>query len=664
MSDATIVDGVENQNVASDNAHVEQQIGVQNVGSVFHDTTIYHVTDGDSPERKHEVALAFLAGGLPRRAEKLLHDLIIDGHQTTERIYYHLLAVFSERGFGDLDPDLIRSIREAKKLIVSLSADEWSEAHAVAWSLINLARAGSGDGSCAAVAEFGELSAEKQDEISRHLSLVVIGVLEQRLDAERKHKVDIERFSRDRVARAWKFFEPDPAMPTRYRIRTSTTDTAGRRPSFIGGTVAALAFAGLFFGPMRPFVWGGLLLLLAGVAVMFRYGIEHTGNVLRIASRHDAERPTDEPDGFTQIDKLIERCFREACPPYAQDWMEYAAGYRRLLRRRFNDQLRYDLDYQQTVKKLKWLIDWHASRIAAKWPHHDSGLRSDPAPVRDARKLRLGGVLVALSGLVLLGIAHRWQVVPTALGGWFALPGVIEVFAARRASRLLLADADALLEEEMAEYHRRVEELADRPDDREMARWLALDKAHLKTEALCRGNIDERELVAHVVLNERAPYARRGVVPHGPPRYEAYLVRVILLTRHGVRSSRVYLDFATGEVKNENWDVFGYDRIASASLKEREKPVKAGSDGKERKVCNREFRLRLLDGIEIFSVSERLDVESDTDVEDEMELHELTAATSGMDAALPLLEAVARQGPAWIDYEYDRRNLWADGWSE
>ncbi|MFD7655584.1 hypothetical protein ACFV4N_16560, partial [Actinosynnema sp. NPDC059797] len=157
-------------------------------------------------------------------------------------------------------------------------------------------------------------------------------------------------------------------------------------------------------------------------------------------------------------------------------------------------------------------------------------------------------------------------------------------------------------------------------------------------------------------------HARRGAVVHGPPRYEAYLVTVILLTKYGIRASRVYLDFTTGAAKNENWDVFGYDRIASASLRLRERTIRKPPGAPPRKVHNREFRLRLLDGVEILKVSERLDVESDTEVDDEAELEQLAAATSGMDPALPVLEAVAHHGPAWIDLERDRRSLWAHAW--
>lgn len=195
------------------------------------------------------------------------------------------------------------------KLCASLPEHEWSRAHRVVRSLVDLVRSDVGDGSFTTVTAFGDLPAERRDEISRHLSLLVTGVLDRQLDAERKHKVGTERFSRNREDRAWKFFEPEPVKPARYRIRTSTVDIDDRRPAFIGAAVAVLSFAGLFFGPMDLLFWGGLVLLIAGSAATIRYGIEHTGHVLHVVSRRDAARPVNEPTEPSQVDRLIERCF-------------------------------------------------------------------------------------------------------------------------------------------------------------------------------------------------------------------------------------------------------------------------------------------------------------------------------------------------------------------
>lgn len=652
---------IDNQNIASDNAHVDQQIGVQYVESVFHNETIYTFGEGDTAERKHDVALAYLTGGIPRRAEDLFGKLVFNGHQSTERIYYYVLSVLSERGFVDLTAELVTGIRDAWKICASLPEDGWTKVNHVVRSLLDHVRSNSSDGSFTAVTAFGGLPAERQDEISRHLSLLVGGVLEQQLDAERKREVGAERFSGNRVERAWTFFEPDPAPPTRYQPWVSLPDVNDRRPAVIGALVAVPAFAGLLVGPMAPAFWGGVLLLVAGCCVTVRYGIEHTAHLLHAALRRDGAAPEDKQGGPTAVDKLVERCFRDARPPYAQDWPQYAAGYRARLKQRFNAQLQYS---DQPVNELKWLLDWHARRAAQRWPHHDPHAQPEPVVPRDARPRWAAGVLVTVAGMALLLVAQRWLVVPLAVGGWFALPAVIQVVAARRAALLLLADADELFGEELAEYCRWREELAGRPTDTEMARWLAMDKAYLKAEALRRGNIAEQDLVSHVVINQLAPGARRGVVPHGPPRYTAYLVTVILLTRYGVRASRVYLNFATGDVKNERWDVFGYDRIASASLSVHERTARKGPDEPARTVRYRELRLRLLDGTEIIKINERLDVDNDTEVDDEAELERLAAATSGMDAALPILEAVAHQGRAWIDLERDRRNVWSHAWPD
>jgi hypothetical protein len=662
IEDAVDVD-IENQNVASGNAHVDQQIGVQYVvESVYHNATIYRVSKEDKPERKHKVALAYLTGGVPRSAEGLFRELVFDGHPSTESAYYYVLSVLSDRGFGDLTTELVTGIHDAWKLCESLPEDSWKRAHRVVRELLDHIRSNNADQSFTAVTAFGRLSAERQDEISRHLSMLMDGLVEHQLNARRKHKVGAERVSGDRPGRAWKFFEPDPLPPTRYQPRMLLKGTKDHKRAIIGTAFAVLAFLSLFFGPMTFSLWGGVLLLVVGCAVMARYGIEHTVHLLNVTLRRDTAEPEEGQAGPTDVDKLVERCFRDARPEDAKDWSNYAIGYRTRLKQRFNAQFRSD---DQDVKQLKWLFDWHARRVAQRWPHHDPHGRLEPPAPGGARLWQAAGAVITVAGLlVLLLVAERLQVLPIAVGGWFALPALVEVVAARRAAVLPIKEANELFDEEMAEYHRWRKELEDRPSDSDMARWLALDKAHFRAEALRAGNIAEQDLVSHVVITQLAPGARLGRVRHGPPRYTKYRVTVILLTRHGVRASRLFLDFNSGESKNENWDVFGYDRIASASLRVVERSARKVPGQPPGKVRYREFSLRLLDGAEIIKVNERLGIENDTEVDDEVELERLAAATTGMDAALPVLEAVAHQGPAWIALEHSRRSLWSRTWSD
>jgi hypothetical protein len=102
-----------------------------------------------------------------------------------------------------------------------------------------------------------------------------------------------------------------------------------------------------------------------------------------------------------------------------------------------------------------------------------------------------------------------------------------------------------------------------------MARWLALDKAYLKTDVLKRANLTDHDLVTHVVMTEGTVAARRGRVLHGPPRYAAYTVHIFLLTYSGMRAMRVHLDFVSGEARNERRELFRYDALASASVQEK-----------------------------------------------------------------------------------------------
>jgi hypothetical protein len=249
------------------------------------------------------------------------------------------------------------------------------------------------------------------------------------------------------------------------------------------------------------------------------------------------------------------------------------------------------------------------------------------------------------------------------VGGWSALPVLTTSVSGWRTAVRLRREADALFGAECAEYDRWAKELKKRPSDGEMARWLMLDKAHLRAEAMRGSNITGQDVVSHVVINQAAPFARRAGVPGGPPRYEKYNLVVILLTKFGIRVSRTQLDLTTGDARDKSWDVFGYDRIASASLSMRDRTaVTAGPAEPTRTEHVRHLRLRLLDGTDILEVKERLALD-DTDL-DESEVAHLAVQTSGMDAAFPVLQAVALHGPAWTHHERDRRALCSKTWSD
>jgi hypothetical protein len=256
---------VDNQNRASDSARVGQQIGAQFVSSVLHNATIYNSHPGQSPKRRQQVALAHLNGGNPRRAEKLLGSLLEGGHATAERVYYFILSILSGRSFVEITAELSDEIHNASNLVPEGHRDSWSDAVQVVLALLRTAHA-EFDGAVAgeasrAAEEFGALDADRQNEISLHLNLILNGAAQERLDDKRKKDVANERLSGRRAERVWMFFESDPEPPRKYLTSSSVrSDTADWRAAIVGCGAAALTVANLARGPIVVDAVVGILL--------------------------------------------------------------------------------------------------------------------------------------------------------------------------------------------------------------------------------------------------------------------------------------------------------------------------------------------------------------------------------------------------------------------
>ncbi|KAA2262728.1 hypothetical protein F0L68_12630 [Solihabitans fulvus] len=665
---------VDNQNVASDSARVDQQIGAQFVSSVLHNATIYNSSPGQSPGERQKVALAHLNGGNPRRAEKLFRSLLDHGHITPERVYYFVLSVLSGRSFVEITADLSDEIHNARNLVAARQRDSWGEALGVVLALLRTAHA-EFDGATAkeatlAAEDFGALGADRQDEIDAHLELILNGATLERLDGKRKKETANERLSGRRAERAWKFFESDPEPPRKYLTPSVRSDTADWRAAIVGSGAVALAVANLARGPVVLEAVAGVLLTAVGGYLAFRWAVTRETHCFHAAGRHaefsvlptpvaEAERTQPLPQrSSTDLDRLVEQRFRAAAVAGA-DWQAYTAGYREYLKRRLQAQCGVAGVYPGAVK---WLIDWHVQQVVDGWttgrPYY---LAPQPADARKAAVLRFCGLLLAVVGLI--AMLHAGYLTALVLGaaGFWGLRGVARLMALSRARTLADQDAERLLNEEKAGYEYWCVQLADRPTDTEMGRWLALDKTYLKDQALHRASLHERDLVTYVVLVENAPFARSGRVPQGLPRYEAYMMQVFLLTHYGVRASRVYLEFGSGAARNERRKMFPYDAVASASVTE--KGASGARDPAAVSLKKREFRLKLVNGEMIAKVSENLAVSKDVVVDDSDDLERLVVQTSGFDSALRVLEAVATEGRDWITRDRERKRRWARNWS-
>jgi hypothetical protein len=103
-----------------DHSHVEQQIGV-----VHGDVSFYKMTGAETPAEKFRVGCNYLAGNMPRQAEKLLREAFVEGHRSTEVSYYWALAVLSNRSFDHLTDEEFDQLDNAFDEIDQQPTDEW-----------------------------------------------------------------------------------------------------------------------------------------------------------------------------------------------------------------------------------------------------------------------------------------------------------------------------------------------------------------------------------------------------------------------------------------------------------------------------------------------------------------------------------------------------------
>ncbi len=640
---------VENRNQASGSAQVNHQVGVQFHESVMHDTKIYNYSTDDPPERKHEVAVALLDGGNPRDAERIFRVLVMGGHITNERAYYYVLSILSERSFIEITAELSEEIHRVRKLVSPLPADRWSEAFAVVTMLLAYAHAEfTGGAAEKEMTAYHALDGDRQTEIDRHLDLILSGAAQEELSGQRKRTVAEERMGRGRVDRAWKFFEAHPQQPRKYETLPARSDPRDWRFAFLCTAAVVTTLVLVVHEGASASAVIGILLFAIGGYVALRCTVTRETHFLHAAAVRDefTHLPAEVQEVTTKLEDLVEYRFRKLSQQ--RDWLDYSAGYRGHLKRRLRAQY---ADGDMHHGEVTWLVDWHAERIATMWR---DGRRYDhvqmPAGMGAAAFGRfIGGVVAALGILVMLRDG-RSEALLLVVAFWGLLRAA-RLLARPRVRALVDRRADDLLGEELVAHEERAELLRDRPSDAEMARWMALDKLFLKDEALRRADLNERDLVTHVVLTERAPFARRGRVTKGPHRYEAYNVQIFLLTRYGMRSVRTRLEFATGTTRNEKRQMFPYDAVASASIEETDGPG------------NRVFELTLVNSEKIAEVKENLRNQVDVEMDGIEDLSLLVTQTSGFDSALRVLEAVATEGRDWIVRDEERKRRWAQNWS-
>ncbi|MFD1148989.1 hypothetical protein [Saccharothrix hoggarensis] len=679
---------IDNRNVASDGAHVDQQVGFQ-IGdtTIHHDRRTYHINQGDPPERRHEVARNLLAGGTPRRAEELFSALLFrEGRITTERTYYYALSVMSERSLTELSGELLDHIREAHRMCLSHPLDAWSEALGVVWGLLCRVRweyGGRVEGERTdVVVALRALPFVRQEEIARHMDVILSGLVQEWWESDLKLHMMRERTVPDRAAQSRKFFEAAPAVPRPYPPDPVPAAPGDRTRVFFGCVAVLAGLAVLLAGPFRMGVLAELLLLGAGSYLVLRYGVAIEcsrfrpgvgGHHLEPSADADGDAAAVDVHGMTgfgrNIGALVDRLFKEDGPGAAVKPEQGAEApykeYRTYLKNRLVRSYQPD---EVKAANLRWLVEWHVKRARGWWSRAEPGAGTGSASGGTAVLCRSLGVLAGVAGLALALWAQQfWAVVLLSFGGWLALRHGVRVGAVKRLNVAAQAEANALYEAELDAYRARVAELEDRPSDAQIARWHTLDKFYLVSDVIKRVGLKRDQIIEYVVLTECAPFARRSRLEYGPPRYSAYMVRILLLTRKGVRVVRLRLDAHTGEAQNEERFMFRYDAVVSAKVTEkgvRTTAVNAVQDLDVENLRSRVFRLVLSNGEAIEMKVNSFKSWQQSHEESESELIDAAYETSGIENALPILEAIAAEGEDWITHERERRRQWSREWDE
>jgi hypothetical protein len=677
----------QNKNVAEGNAAVEQQIGINYGETTFHRNEYsYHVAHTDPPERKHEVGVRHLEAGMPRFAEKLFGELIHTGHGTTERAYYLALTALSDRSASEIDQNVFNAYSDACKVAGHFPYDQWLAALDAIKQLMSAVqrqceRTLDEDTINRVLDSVKSLPEERQGEITRHLGRLVGGATQDRLDAIDAHRVVAERMQYDRVGRAWKFFQPDPAAP---RLPTPSVNPAAHKAMIRVSVGAGLALLGVFL--IFPFEINvvvtalGLVVFGVGTYAFTSYGAERAKPDIQARRKaamfhHPAVQPVSPGHWVTtafvkDVHLRVDTSFQQARRHVTGSWGSDTRGLREYYKDRF---VNLYGNAQATPASINWLINWHAERIATRWRAGTLDELWIVAPASTQILTFYGiGFAVGALGLLCLALAGAYVAAAAlAVGGFVAAQGMIEAMATKHDDKLAKAENQQLFQEEKQAYVDWQRLLSDRPADEEMGRWLDLDKAYLQRNALHRCGLTNDDLVTYVLMSQGAPKAERARVKRAPVRYSDYVVLVFLLTKSGVREVEVDLDFLTGKLRDERRTAFSYNALASARVAEIGERV-ANEDGylpdsgqplENIRLRSREFRLSLVNNEQIKVRVENFSGLTDYSVEEEAELLRMALQASGIAGAIHVLEAVAAEGRDWIARDQERRQRRSQDWT-
>lgn len=630
-------------------------VGVQ--AQTVHTVNFYEIFPSDSPQRKFEVGLRFLRGGVPAKARELIGEAVDDGYVTSRSCFYLLLALLSGRTLRQVPKEDLATLGRVRGQIAS-GADGWTEAIGVISRLLTSLQKGDVD-PATVEAEFNRLGQVQRDEIQQNLEMFLNGSIQDVLWARSFESARKDRCARRRLDRTWMFFQPSPAG-ARVRLPDPVATTVADWGRSIGASALSLAgvcFVGILaWQHAWPSTFPALLLFGVGCYVCWRNGVEWRFLVeRRRAKDRDYLSVGPKPAaasqrGFTgKIDRQFDHYFARYVPRNTEraQWLAHTAGIRQTLRDEVVEIYRED---RTDAKQVAWLVRYLVSDVKQRWERgtlwdYPDRLRAAPSMkvlfVLGAAASLAGGATMIWAALQVRPFHALVATVIAVAAGRVAALGWLRIDLERRRFAAEYEDAQLSLAGREAAFERWATKLADKPSDLEMAHWLDCDRKALMEEAMGHYKLKPSDVVAHAFIEAPGRYYKRARVSKGPWRYTKYRLLIFLLTADGVRQMTADLDFVGASFHDKGRINYRYDAIAAVHVTE-------ADDG------GTAFELTLVNGDPIkVKMIEPLQAVAEPG-EDERSVARVTLDAAGLGNTLHVLEGVAAEGKEWIGHERKR----------
>ncbi len=592
-----------------------------------------------------DIGLGYLHRGVPDKAREHITDAVTRGHVSSRSYLYLLLALLSGRTLQQVEKSEFELLRSLRSKLEDQAGDSWSQAiRAINDLLATLVKE---DLDPQAVNDrLKEVHPERREEILRHLDIFLNGPILDGLWTRTSDSANENRFENNRLERAWKFFHPEPAG-ARARLPMPSRVTFGDRArayAYTGvGTWCLLWLVVVAWQSNWSAAVVGLLLFAGGARLAVLDLSEwRSAQPRKTVGFSRLPRVAAPAGGFAnKVDRKLDQLFAK----YAQEditravWLEETQDARSVLRDEIVEIYR---DERTSADEVAWLIEHLVAGIRARWEKgtlRDSG---EPRAVPFSRKalVACGAVAVLVGTAIMTWSAIHIRPVTGLLDTtvllacvWAAVGRWSFIRAERRRAEAETAKYKAVMADRLAAYERWKQQLADRPNDTEMAEWLDHDRKALLAEAMTRWKLTARDIVAHTFIERPLRPYERARLADGPWRYSRYRIQVLLLTSDGVRQIGMSLEFLNGEIRPGVRFSYQYDKVVSAKVQ----PV----------FGRMTFELTLVNGdpIKITVADEDADLP---------EVTELTLDAAGLGNTLHLLEGIAAEGKRWIGNERAR----------